>query len=95
MRAVYNWMFGIRPTPDGLGIRPCLKRGEQNATVKFVLRNKRFTVRYTGVNTGNPPRVRFAQKESSATYTDRTNTVIPFFPATEWQDENEIDVQFS
>ncbi len=95
VRAVYNWIFGIRPTLDGLAIRPCLKRGKQDATVRFSLRGKRFTVQYAGTNTGNPPRVLFNGTETAETYTDPTNAAVPFFPVSEWRDENEIAVRFS
>lgn len=89
VRAVYVWQFGIRPVPEGVTFCPVLPRGAQDATLTFSLRGKKFTVRYTGNHTGNPPRVFCGKREIA-----QRHDGAPFLPAKDWQAENEIEIRY-
>lgn len=45
MRGVYEFMFGIQPTLDGLEISPCLNSAMKSVKVKFNLLNKEYTLK--------------------------------------------------
>ena len=47
-RSVYNWMFGVRCTLDGLQVKPCLPKAYANSGITFDYMGKRVTVRYNG-----------------------------------------------
>jgi len=48
-RAVYNWMFGITPMPDGLAINPCVPSSLRRAAAEF-----RYLGRKTRLEILNP-----------------------------------------
>lgn len=50
MRGVYEWIFGIRPTLDGLEIAPCSPKTMKNATVNFEYLGKPHTLKIDGNN---------------------------------------------
>ena len=47
-RSVYNWMFGVRCTLDGLQVKPCLPKAYANSDITFDYMGKKVTVRYNG-----------------------------------------------
>lgn len=48
MRGVYEWMFGIRPTLDGVEICPCLPESMKNVKAEFDYLNKKHTLEIDG-----------------------------------------------
>jgi Cellobiose phosphorylase len=49
-RAVYEWMFGIRPTLDGLVVDPCIPGWMDSASVEFTYRGKRVKMEIRNPN---------------------------------------------
>lgn len=78
-RIVYTWMFGIRPTLSGLGIRPCLVPGKY--FVKYTYREKVLSLRYTADKNISNIEVYVDGKRSKEKYTDvLTGGEYPFIP---------------
>ncbi|MBR3932302.1 MAG: hypothetical protein IKJ68_00125 [Clostridia bacterium] len=44
MRGVYEWMFGIRPTLDGLEISPCLPENMKDVSVTVLYKGKKLSI---------------------------------------------------
>ena len=47
-RSVYNWLFGIRFTLNGLQIKPCLPKEYENSHVNLQYCGKSLTIRFNG-----------------------------------------------
>ncbi len=58
-RAVYEWMYGIKPTLDGLVIDPCIPKWMNSASVEFTYMGKEVRMEITNQNArcGTPKRV--------------------------------------
>ena len=48
MRGVYEWMFGIKPTLDGIEFRPCLPKSMKEAECEFNYLGKMHTLKIEG-----------------------------------------------
>ena len=48
MRGAYEWMFGVKPTLDGIEFRPCLPKSMQQAECSFTYLDKMYTLRIDG-----------------------------------------------
>jgi cellobiose phosphorylase len=47
-RSVYNWLFGVRFTLDGMQIKPCLPKEYKNSEITLEYMGKKVTVKYNG-----------------------------------------------
>jgi len=47
-RSVYNWLFGVRFTLDGLQIKPCLPKEYANSEIVLPYLGKTLKVKYNG-----------------------------------------------
>ena len=47
-RSVYNWMFGVRFTLDGLRIKPCLPKQYENSIITLEYMSKKLMIQYKG-----------------------------------------------
>ena len=47
-RSVYNWMFGVRYTLDGLQIKPCLPKEYANSGIELDYKGKKLRINYNG-----------------------------------------------
>ena len=61
-RSVYNWMFGVRFTLDGLDIKPCLPKEYANSEITLQYLDKKLTVKFNG----------YGNKVVSANVNDKT-----------------------
>lgn len=53
IRAVYEWMFGLKVNLDSLEIKSCFKTDYINRNVKLKLRDKNLNITYSGYNKDN------------------------------------------
>lgn len=47
-RSVYNWLFGVRFTLDGLYIKPCLPKEYKNSIITLKYLDKTFKIKFNG-----------------------------------------------
>ena len=47
-RSVYNWMFGVRFTLNGMQIKPCLPKQYENSEITLTYMDKPVTIKYNG-----------------------------------------------
>lgn len=53
VRAVYDWMFGLKLKQDGIEFCPCFKSGNINRKLSINIRGKKLNIIYTGINIDN------------------------------------------
>ena len=47
-RSVYNWLFGVRFTLDGLQIKPCLPKEYENSGISLEYMGKMLNIKFNG-----------------------------------------------
>ena len=71
-RSVYNWMFGVRFTLDGMQIKPCIPKEYVNSEIALEYMAQKVTVKYNGY--GN--KILSAKVNGSVTTVDNGTCII-------------------